>query len=392
MPRRVAFLTPEYPSDGRRSGGVASYVSKMAKALTTDGFEVEVFVPDRGTGSATRDGVIVHRVARTRCWALRALARGLRPLLRSRSELALELVNARRLAAALERRHAEAPFDVIQSANHQLTGYYVRARAGRRHLIRVSTSRRLYDGGNGWLGRWAARLAEALDVAAMRRADAVYAPSRLLADHFRATHGLDVRVVRPPVERLDVAAAPREDHGERYLVHFGTLGGRKGTDALATALPLAWAAAPDLRVVWIGPLDEHAWRAYRATWGDAADRVTWIGPQTRERVLAVVAGAVAAVLPSRIDNLPNTVIESLELGVPVIGTIGTSIDELVVEGESGTLVPVDDAEALARAMVAAWLGQVDWVGRGFRRPAMLDEMLPGEALRRWRDLADEPQR
>ena len=387
MRRRVAFLTPEYPSEGRRSGGVASYVRKMAMALVADGLEVEVFVPDRISGVTTGDGIRVNRVARTRCWALRAVARALRPLLGARSELGVEIVNARRLSAALELRHAVEPFDVVQSANHQLTGYFVRSRVGRRHLVRVSTSRRLYDERSGLLGRWAARVAEALDVAVMRRADANYAPSALLADHFRSTHGIDVRVVRPPIERICAHVEGPTPTDDRYLVHFGALGARKGTDAVAAALPLAWDTAPDLRMVWIGSLDERSWRAYREAWGEGRERVTWLGPQPREQLLGVVAGSVAAVLPSRVDNLPNTVIESLELGVPVIGTSGTSIDELVVDGESGALVGVDDVEALAQAMADAWLGRVEWVGRGFRRPPALDEMHPDEAVRRWRELA-----
>jgi glycosyltransferase involved in cell wall biosynthesis len=74
------------------------------------------------------------------------------------------------------------------------------------------------------------------------------------------------------------------------------------------------------------------------------------------------------------DNLPNTAIESLALGVPVVGTAGASIDELVVHGESGLLVPPADAAALADAMVEVWRG------RSFGRVAPPEEMRPERAV------------
>jgi glycosyltransferase involved in cell wall biosynthesis len=71
---------------------------------------------------------------------------------------------------------------------------------------------------------------------------------------------------------------------------------------------------------------------------------------------------------------PNTVIESLALGVPVVGTDGASIDELVRHGESGLLVPPGDAPALADALVEVWRG------RPFPRVSPPEEMLPERAV------------
>jgi glycosyltransferase involved in cell wall biosynthesis len=89
---------------------------------------------------------------------------------------------------------------------------------------------------------------------------------------------------------------------------------------------------------------------------------------------------VAAVLPTLVDNLPNTLIESLLLRVPVIGSRGASIDELVEAGRSGDLVPVGDSVALADSMIRAWRGQVPWIGAGFRPPEVLAEMRPEVAV------------
>jgi glycosyltransferase involved in cell wall biosynthesis len=79
-----------------------------------------------------------------------------------------------------------------------------------------------------------------------------------------------------------------------------------------------------------------------------------------------------------VDNLPNTMIESLVFGVPVVGSRGASIDELVEEGVTGHLTEPGDARALAASMVRVWRRRSP-VQRGFewQLPA---EMQPDRAV------------
>ncbi len=389
--RRVAFLTPEYVTEKGSSGGVGNYVAKMAAALGAAGVVAEVFVSSNRSDVIEADGIRVERVPRERSVALRAAVRALEPLLGQRADVVVHLANARRLAAAMERRHREEPFDVVQSSNYHLTGARVRRTLGRRHLIRISTSRRLYDVAYGGRQARTSRFVESLDARAMRRADATYAPSSFLADYFRREHGIDVAVVRPPAE---LGTKPATDLPfplpERYLVHFGTLGPRKGTDVVARALLRAWSVDPSLRMVWVGPIQERELAAHRAAWGEGADRVAHLGPLPKAQMYGVLQGALASVLPSTVDNLPNTVIESLVLGVPVIGSDGASIDELVENGASGALVPIGDPAALADAMLEAWQGRAPWLGACFRTPATIRDMRPERAVRAFLEFAGAP--
>jgi len=54
--------------------------------------------------------------------------------------------------------------------------------------------------------------------------------------------------------------------------------------------------------------------------------------------------------PARAENLPLTVIEAMACGAPVVATSVGGVPELVVEGETGLLTPLDDATALAEAI------------------------------------------
>jgi glycosyltransferase involved in cell wall biosynthesis len=56
------------------------------------------------------------------------------------------------------------------------------------------------------------------------------------------------------------------------------------------------------------------------------------------------------VIPSIQENLPNTVLESLACGTPVVGFDVGGIPDMVRPGRTGQLVPVGDAVALRQAM------------------------------------------
>ena len=51
------------------------------------------------------------------------------------------------------------------------------------------------------------------------------------------------------------------------------------------------------------------------------------------------------------DGIPNVLLESMAAGVPVVATNISAIPELVVEGETGLLVPPDHPEKMARALI-----------------------------------------
>ena len=114
-------------------------------------------------------------------------------------------------------------------------------------------------------------------------------------------------------------------------------------------------------------------------WGDKAESVIYLGAVDKKVLYSILKQSIAAVLPSRVDNLPNTVIESILYHIPVIGSAGASINELVEQGITGELVPIGDAQALSRAMVKAWRGEIK-LCRG-PQSAVMAEMQPYIAVK-----------
>jgi glycosyltransferase involved in cell wall biosynthesis len=161
-------------------------------------------------------------------------------------------------------------------------------------------------------------------------------------------HGLDFsRFPEPP-------ARDKAD-GHLTLLSVGRLVPKKGYAGLIEALgklpkDLNW----HLRHIGGGPLKD-ALLAQAGALG-ISERITWLGAKPQETVLEEYRGADLFILNSRIaedgdrDGLPNVLMEAQSQRLPVVATNLAGIPELVIDGETGLLVPADDACALAQAI------------------------------------------
>ncbi|HJV11863.1 MAG TPA: glycosyltransferase family 4 protein [Burkholderiales bacterium] len=130
---------------------------------------------------------------------------------------------------------------------------------------------------------------------------------------------------------------------------------KKGTDVLLEALARI---SPALQWHFVhvggGPLLKSL--QGRAARLGIERRVTWRGALTQDEVLAEYRKADVFALASRIardgdrDGLPNVIAEAQSQGLACVATRVSAIPELVRDGQTGILVPPNDAEALARAL------------------------------------------
>ena len=72
----------------------------------------------------------------------------------------------------------------------------------------------------------------------------------------------------------------------------------------------------------------------------------------RRDVPQLLAASDAFVMPSLWEGLGLVFLEAMATGLPVLSTRVSAVPEVVVEGETGLLVPPSDAGALAAAMRA----------------------------------------
>lgn len=138
---------------------------------------------------------------------------------------------------------------------------------------------------------------------------------------------------------------------KRYL---GQMRGLKGHEDFFEALKRVRKARPKVRAVVIGGAWGAAQRYERQLHREGTrlcgDSLAFLG--TRADVAGLYRDLDLAVVPSHSENCGGA-LEPLLCGVPVVATDVGGLPDLVTPGETGWLVPKEDPEALARAVVEA---------------------------------------
>lgn len=174
-------------------------------------------------------------------------------------------------------------------------------------------------------------------------------------------YGVDPARFHPtaPDERAAERGALGLCAGERLVLAGGRLVYKKGLDVAIDAFASAAVREADpARLVIFGYGDlEGALRAQAARLG-LADRVLFAGRFERDRIPALFAAADLFLLPSvhdhagNVDGLPNTLLEAMATGLPIIASDVVGVPTVIADGAEGVLVPERDAAALGAAIAA----------------------------------------
>ena len=191
---------------------------------------------------------------------------------------------------------------------------------------------------------------------AIGQAQAVFANSSFTAGKIKAIRNVDVEW-SPYGTTLD----EREGSGENSIVPHAVDGKfkilfvgrhieRKGIRYLIDSAKLLPADKFEIRIVGVGDLTEkHKQHAAQYP------HVVFTGKLSPEDLTHEYSTANVFVLPAIVDHKGDTeglgvvLIEAMELGLPIVASNVGGIPDVVVDGESGILVPEKDPEALADA-------------------------------------------
>jgi glycosyltransferase involved in cell wall biosynthesis len=164
-------------------------------------------------------------------------------------------------------------------------------------------------------------------------------------------------VAYPPTDRFghpmseDELVARAHEPGPLRLLFLGNVIRRKGLHTLLEAISFQ-PSAFSLDVV--GPLNAEPTYVSQmqriVEVSGLKSKVTFQGPLDNEQLITRLKSAHVLVVPSSYEGFGIVYLEGMAFGLPAIGTTSGGVAEIIADGETGYLIPPDDATALAEKL------------------------------------------
>jgi glycosyltransferase involved in cell wall biosynthesis len=349
-------------------GGTVTHLQTLAPSVAELGVDVHVVCASEPLAEAFRHGGVAATALELRHKFDFLGAARLRPLL-SRADV---VHTHDRRAGFLARPPARAMGSRVVDTYHGLPEE-IAPEVGGARFVPDGTPRRRLATVRGYLKI----------EAALARLGHVVVPSHALAGFLRE-HGFPQARLRVIPYGIDLRRSePAAPHAPFVVATSAYLYPRKGVDTLIAACALVTRPLV-LEIFGDGELRPELERQAHEL--DVEARFHGDVPDVRARLDKIDL----FVLPTRGDNLPVAILEAMAAAVPVVATRIGGVPELVVDGETGLLVNVDDPKGMAAAierLVADPEQRAEYARAGARRAADLFEA--GRVARRMVGLYEE---
>jgi glycogen(starch) synthase len=204
--------------------------------------------------------------------------------------------------------------------------------------------------------------AKRLEDYSIAAADALLCPSQYLARQAEGHYGLaagSIRVIPLPIGDNPLLERDEDTWEHGTICYVGRLERRKGVLEWIDAAVAVAHEYPAARFEFIGAntLDTDRMSGEECVQRRIPEglkkRFLFRGQQKRSALPQFLARARIAVVPSRWENFPNTCIEAMCSGLPVIASPAGGMAEMVKDGQSGWLAANASSEGLAEALKRA---------------------------------------
>lgn len=191
------------------------------------------------------------------------------------------------------------------------------------------------------------------------RMHAVIAASEAAASYLKRPstvilHGIDMARYAPPSDR-DAAFRATGLPGKYAIGCFGRVRHQKGTDIFVDAMCRLLPKYPDFTAVIVGGVtaDQRAFNdglKQKAAAAGLTDRIRFLGELPIDDVPPWYQRILIYAFTSRNEGFGLTLLEAMSSGAALVAARAGAADKVVVEGETGFLVPTGDVNAMAEAL------------------------------------------
>lgn len=353
----IVFLATHFPVKGLSTCGSGNYVANMARIMIRSGHKVTVITEAPQREIFEWQGIEVRRIEATKGFKNTG-----RPMPTYKKFLK-NLWRSLWYNYEVYKIDKESPIDLVQSVSAYALALFRLKKLP--YIVRVSEYMDLWSGANNEKFDFEAclrsrKIDNEIQYLALKKADYIIAPSYLMQRVIYNKVGKKPQVIESPVviDKKNFIFKENSFLEGKYWVTFGAMNYRKGIQSLAQIIDKLLNEYSDMKYVMIGKDKEVKYNEsfimaseyFRLHISQNADRFIFLDEiSDRDRLFSIVKYSYACILPTRVDNLPNSCLEAMALGKIVISSTsknGTSVEQLITDGKNGFLAEMDNAEDL----------------------------------------------
>jgi glycosyltransferase involved in cell wall biosynthesis len=350
----IALCCPAWPTNESASG-IVTYVHNLRIELLAQGHRVSVFA---GRIGSTNSDAQIYRIAPL---PKHGLLTRLRRLVR-RQPFSFS-VWGRHIADIVNEVHQGDPIDILEM--EESFGWCAEVQK----LVPVPVVVKLHGPACLTLiGELRdtpfARARLRTEKLGMQQMNVIMSPSRSALHETICQYGLKPTIQRvipnPVTVAKDMPTWDLDECDRRTILFVGRFDKLKGGDIILLAFRQLLAWYPSLKLIFVGPdrglvstegppLFFDQFRDTQFSVGQRAS-ISYLGELPKSTVMALRKQAMLTVVASRWENQPNTVLEAMIQGCPVVATNVGGTGEIIENGVTGLLAKGGDVDDLCRAI------------------------------------------
>lgn len=169
-----------------------------------------------------------------------------------------------------------------------------------------------------------------------------------------SSNGIDTHYFDPAlfseVQKLELKQSLLLQPNDFVFVFVGRLVGDKGINELISGFTHLKPETLSLKLLLVGALESELDPLQAETLEEIENNPSIISVGFQSDVRPYFAISDCLVFPSYREGFPNVVMQAGAMGLPSIVTDINGCNEIIIEGENGTIIPVKNAAAIVQAM------------------------------------------
>lgn len=342
----IALINPEYNSpSGFGRGGIATYTYNIASALSSLGHNVCVFVRKGVNTDIVDQDIKVVEFDRAPLPIFKKIIARLFQLDTWEEEFSYGLYET------LMQTHSKSNFNIVDIPEYNGLALAFKNVKEFSLIVNFRTPRKIVNQFNNTKDTPIDKKIYKLEKNALKNTKTYRTSSSALQLRVSTLYNIPIKnieVIRNPMTAIEHNKNLIKDNTKFKILFSGRLEPRKGLELLLQIPQKIFNISTNIEIVIAGETGEGNKIIDMFTESiipKDRKRIIFLGPLNREELYEAYLTCDLFIFPSTFDNSPNSLLEAMAAGMPILASNAEGVNELIFNNKNGLLFKPNDSES-----------------------------------------------